>query len=462
MRLNLLALAIIAFGSVLAAVLGRLLGMDPAATLGVLTGATTNTPSLGAAQQTLATVPGVAADRLALPALAYAVTYPAAIVGIIGTLILLRRLCGVDPVAEGRAFEEEQLRGVEPLERRTLVIESPELHGIALGMLPGLAASGAMVSRLRRETAREVHVAQGGTLLEIGDRLLVVGRASALDALQRVVGRASDEDLLAAPGGVTYRRVVVTDERVLGKTVSELGLAGLGVVVTRVTRGDVELTAVPGLRLKFGDVLQVVGPAPRIEEAAALLGNSVKHLSETHFIPFFLGIFAGILLGTRPFSVPGLPQPVRLGLAGGPLLIALLLGRIGHLGRLVWHMPLNANLAFREFGISLFLAAVGLAAGPRFFGTVFSTAGLTWLSVGLCVTVVPLLVVGLFARLVLRTNFTVLTGVLAGSVTDPPALAFATGMARSDAPNVAYATVYPLAMLLRIVIAQILTLLLCS
>jgi putative transport protein len=218
---------------------------------------------------------------------------------------------------------------------------------------------------------------------------------------------------------------------------------------------------VPSLTLQFGDVLQVVGAADEVATAATILGNSLKHLNDTQFIPFFLGIFAGIALGTLPIPVPGLPQPVRLGLAGGPLLVALIVGRVGHVGRLVWHMPMNANLAFREFGITLFLAAVGLAAGPRFFASVFSPIGLSWLAAGLVVTIVPLLAVGVFARRVLRTNFTVLSGVLAGCVTDPPALAFATGLAHSDAPTIGYATVYPLAMLLRILTAQILTLILC-
>jgi putative transport protein len=283
-----------------------------------------------------------------------------------------------------------------------------------------------------------------------------------LDQLQCVVGSACDEDLLHAPGDVVDREVVVTNKEVLGKTVRELGLEHLGAVISRITRGDVAMTAVPGLRLQFGDVVRLVGKEEHLQKAADVLGNSVKQLNETHFIPFFLGIFAGIALGTFPIPVPGLPQPVWLGLAGGPLVVALLLGHTGHIGRLVWHMPANANLAFREFGIALFLAAVGLGAGPKFFATVFSMNGLAWLTAGLCVTVVPLLAAGAFARVALGMNFSQLSGVLAGSVTDPPALAFATSLARSDAPTVGYATVYPLTMLLRIFVAQVLTLTLCS
>src|SRR6185436_9263362 len=203
---------------------------------------------------------------------------------------------------------------------------------------------------------------------------------------------------------------------------------------SRVTRADIEMTAVPGLRLQFGDLVQVVGGEDGLKNAEALLGNSVKELNETHFIPLFIGIVLGIVLGTMPIAFPGLPQPVRLGLAGGPLLVALVLGRFGRIGPLVCHMPVNANLAFREFGIALFFAAVGLLAGPKFFASVFSSTGLVWLGAGLCVTILPLLLAGLFARAVLKMNFTVLTGLLAGSVTDPPALAFANNLARSDAP----------------------------
>jgi len=290
---------------------------------------------------------------------------------------------------------------------------------------------------------------------------VAVGTRAMLDQFQRVVGRRSEEDLRRAPGHVTYRRVMVTHKGVLGKTVGDLALdTRCGAVVSRVTRADIELTAVPGLRLKFGDMVRLVGDKDSLERAEKLLGNSVQELNETHFIPFFIGIFAGILIGTMPIAFPGLPQPVRLGLAGGPLIVALVLGRFGRIGRLVCHMPVNANLAFREFGIALFFAAVGLAAGPKFFASVFSSNGVLWLGTGLCVTILPLLLAGLFARAVLKMNFTVLSGLLAGSMTDPPALAFVNKLANSDAPTVAYATVYPLTTLLRILCAQVLALIL--
>jgi len=202
--------------------------------------------------------------------------------------------------------------------------------------------------------------------------------------------------------------------------------------------------------------VHVVGDDQSLERAEVLLGNSIKALNETQFIPLFIGIALGIIVGSIPIAMPWVPQPVRLGLAGGPLIVALVLGRIGHIGRLVFHMPKNVNLAFREFGIALFFAAVGLAAGPKFLSSVFSSTGLLWLAAGLCVTVLPLLLAGLFARTVLHMNFTTIGGLLAGSVTDPPALAFVNNLTRSDASTLAYVTVYPMTTLLRIVSAEIL------
>ena len=463
LALNGLAVAVVALGVLTAPFLGWLLGIDPAAVLGLLSGATTNTPSLGAIQQTVTILPGVSADRQELPALAYAVSYPVAIAGIIGTLLALKAFFRIDPVKEAEFFALEQHQDVESLERRTLVVENPNLEGLTVEAIPGRLEMGVTVSRIRHRGETEVIPATASTILKQADRIVAIGTRTMLDRFQRVVGRLSEEDLVHAPGGVTSSAIVLTNNRPLGRTVTELGLDhSFGVVVTRVRRAGLEMSAVPSLRLHFGDVLQVVGDAASIQKAAAFLGNSVKELNEMHFVPLFIGIALGIILGTMPVAVPGLPQPVRLGLAGGVLIVALVLGRVEHIGPLVWHMPANVNLAFREFGIALFFAAVGLRAGAKFFSTVFSPAGALWLVAGFIITALPLLFIGCFARAVLKMNFTALTGLVAGSMTDPPALAFASNMARSDGPLLSYATVYPLTMVLRILTAQILVLLLCG
>ena len=380
------------------------------------------------------------------------------------------RLAGRHPGDQDRCFASirckeaasdaaERRQATKPLLRRTLVVEKPE-------MWPRFSRAAKRASSspaLRRAGEAEVQTAQRETGLRLGDTILAVGTEALLDQLERLIGRRSDEDLLTAPGKVTFRRIAVTHRRALGKTVAELGFEErLGVEVTRIVRGDVEMTAVPSLRLQFGDVLQVVGPEEQLEKAAELLGNSLKKLNETQFIPLFAGIFLGVLVGSIPLAVPGLSNPLRLGLAGGPLIVALALGRIGHIGGLVWHMPLNANHAFREFGISLFFAALGLAAGDQFFDAVFSPRGLSWLVAGLVITLVPLLAVGIWSRAVEKMNFVTLSGLLAGGTTNPPALSFATNLCRSDAPTLAYATVYPLTTLLRILVAQVLTLVLCN
>jgi putative transport protein len=375
----------------------------------------------------------------------------------------LKAFFRIDPDKEAKAFLGEQRSSAEPVERRCLIVENPNLEGVAVDAIPGRLETGVTVSRIRHHGETEVRVATAGTILKNSDRIVAVGTRSMLDRFQQVVGSRSEEDLMHPAGDVTSAVVVLTSNRALGKTVRELELEQLfGAVVTRVTRADLEMTAVPNLRLHFGDVLQVVGDQASLEKAASYLGNSLKHLNETHFIPLFVGIAASIALGTMPIPVPGLPQPLRLGLAGGALLVALTLGRVGRIGRLVWHMPSNVNLAFREFGIALFFAAVGLTSGPKFFSTVFSPAGVLWLGCGLLITLVPLLLVGGFARAVLKMNFAALSGLLAGSTTDPPALAFASNICGSDAPLISYATVYPLTMVLRILSAQILVLLLCG
>lgn len=459
MMFNSLAAAIVILGAVCAPLAGWFAGFDPAAVLGLFSGASVNMPSLGATTQTLGMIPNLAPDRLALPALACAVTFPTAIVASIGTLLLLKQMFRIKPAQEAVDYAAKNHRPVEPLERRTLVVTNPNLDGLRLDGIPGRVETGVTISRVRH--GGETLTARDATVIRGGDRLAVVGTRAGLDQFARIVGQRSDEDLVLTESGITFRRVVVTDRAVLGQTVGEIDLGDrFGVAVTRITRAGIEMTAVPGLRLQFGDMVQIVGHDADLSQASVALGNSLKELNETHFIPLFIGIFLGVVLGTMPIVFPGLPQPVRLGLAGGPLIVALVFGRIGRIGRLVCHMPVNANLAFRDFGIALFFAAVGLDAGPKFFATVFSPTGFQWMLAGACITMLPLLLVGIFARVATKMNFVDLSGLLAGSTTNPPALTFATSLAHSDAPTVAYATVYPLTMLLRILCAQVLTLIL--
>lgn len=468
LKLNALAAAIVVLGALAAVAFGALAGIDVFSTVGLFSGATTNTPSLGAAQQAvsvLASEPGsgISSDRAALPALAYAVGYPVGVFGIIATMLFLRKFFRVDLERETAEFRTEQQKGIEPLVRMNLVVQNPNLDGLEIGDVPGRRETGVTISRIKRAGAEEVEVATEQTVLHTGDKILAVGTKRHLEAFCVIVGRESGENLMRVPGRVAFRRVVVTHKEVLGKTLAELGLDSLyGVTVTRVLRADVEMTAVPDLRLQFGDFLHVVGDEDNISKAADLLGNSLHALNETKFIPMFLGILLGVAAGLAPFHFPGLPVPVRLGLAGGPLVLAILLGRLGRIGPLVWYMPATANTAFRELGIVLFLACVGLKAGAKFVPTLLSQDGFVWLAGACVITLLPLLVVGLVARLALRVNFIAICGLLAGSMTDPPALAFANTISKSDAPSVAYATVYPLTMLLRIMAAQVMVLLLAG
>jgi putative transport protein len=458
-KFNLLAAAIVLFGVIIAPVAGWLGGFERAAVPGIFSGASTNTPSLGAATQTLASLPNITAEQLNMPALAYAVTYPAAIIGIICTLLLVKRIFRIDAAREALEFAAKTHAPVEALERRTLVVTNPNLDGVRIDTIPGRVECGVTISRVR--DGNGTFVATDPMIIHRNDRMVVVGTAVGLEQFERVVGERTDEDLVMEESGIAYRRVVVTESSALGKTIHELDLdERFQVAVTRVTRADLEMTAVPNLRLQFGDQLLIVGREEDLDRAANAVGNSLKEINATHFIPFFIGIVLGIALGTVPIAFPGLPQPVRLGLAGGPLIAALVLGRIGRIGPHVWHMPTNTNLAFREFGIALFFAAVGLSAGANFFQIAFSSTGFYWLLAGLSVTVLPLISIAIIGRTLLKLNFIDLSGLLAGSMTDPPALAFACNITGSDAPTVSYATVYPLTTLLRIIAAQILALLL--
>jgi len=454
LMLNAFAASVVLLGTAIAAGL-ILTGRVPiAAGSGLLSGATTNTPSLAAAGEAFKQV-GAASDATAIQGLAYAVAYPFGILGIILTMLTVRTVFRVDVAAEVKAAEANLRPASPPPSGRSLEVRNANLVGRRIDAIPGLKGSGVVVSRFSRGGV--VAVARPDTTLALGDVLHAVGPEEGLDALRVVVGADAGVDLKTIPGDVTNRRLLVTQGAVLGKPLGDIStLAQHNVVVTRVTRQGLEFTPTAGFRLQFGDILMAVGEAPGIDAVAAVVGNSPKALEHPHPIPFFLGILLGVVVGSIPLLVPGLPAPVKLGLAGGPLVVAILLSRAANTGSLVWHLPPSSNLALREIGITLFLAAVGMKSGEKFVAILLEGDGLAWLGWGALVTAVPLLIVGLVARAWKKINYTEICGLLAGSMTDPPALAFAQQTTASDAPAVAYASVYPLVMLLRVFCAQLL------
>lgn len=458
LRLNLLAAAVVLLGVGVVLVLRFAGGVEPAAAVGLLSGATTNTPSLAAAQQALReAVPDAATlARVAkLPGLGYAVAYPFGVVGIILVMLLVRAVFRILPAAEAEELERRRAAEAPPLSRANLEVANPNLDGLPLEKVPLAAGSGLVVSRVWQDGT--LQVPRPDTRLRLGDVLLAVGRREDLDALRVVVGKESELDLRRLPSPITTKRLIVTRAAATGRTLAEHDfLRRFGVQVTRVSRAELELQATPDFELQYGDTVLAVGEAGDLQKVGAELGDSPRSLNYPHLVPMFLGVALGIAVGSWPFSLPGIPAPVRLGLAGGPLVVAILLARVGKLGPLVWYMPISANYALRETGIVLFLAAVGLGAGDVFVDTLIRGDGLYWMACGAAITVVPILVVGAFARAALRMNYLTLCGLLAGSMTDPPALSFASSVTRSEAPSVAYATVYPLTMILRVLSAQLL------
>jgi putative transport protein len=458
--LNICAALIVVVGAALALLIAKILGINHLAAAGLFSGATTNTPSLGAAQQAITMLPHVNAASKGLPALAYAVAYPGGVIGIILCTVLLRLIFRINTKEELAAFEKERRGQTPSLKRLNIRITNPALNGLTIAGIPGLPEAGVVISRIQAASTGEIDVATGQMELHVGDTLLAIGTSADLERFQDGIGERSEQDLLAGDSGIIYRKIIVTRKTPLGKTLRELALHTIcGVIVTRIQRGEIEIPGAPDTRLQFGDILLCVGDAKGLDQAAKLLGNSPKELGHTNFLPVFLGIALGVAAGLIPVALPGLPAPVRLGLAGGPLVIAIILSRIGQIGRLVWYMPADANLALRELGIVLFLACVGLKAGAKFIPTLMSPEGLSWLIGGFCITLIPILLIGVGARLILKMNYITLCGLVAGSMTDPPALAFANTMVKSDSVSISYAAVYPLTMLLRILCAQLLILL---
>lgn len=459
LRLNAVAAAIIGLGLLSILCIALAIKLTGPASAGLFCGATTNTPALAAAEQAIASSalneaePNITNYDLTAT---YAVAYPGGVLGIIVSMLLLRRLFRIDIRHEAMVLDQQETQEYERVERRCVLVDNRHVEGMAFGSLAGVEEAGIRVSRILKSDSQVVVAASERTVLQVGDIIQIVGTRRGLDRFTPMIGQLSDVDLMLRTGNVTVKRVYVTRAKVLNRTLRELALDQLfNTTITRIERAGVEMVARGSSQLHFGDVLHVVGDAQSVEQTAATLGNSAKSLQQTPFIPLFLGVAIGIVLGTIAFPIPGLSTPVKLGMAGGPLLAGIVLSLIGSVGRLVWYIPTPANQALRQLGMILFLACAGLGAGERFFELALSWKGAIWIGAGLVVTLAPLLIVGIVARAWFKQNYCTLCGVIAGSMTDPPALSFASSYTNSEACAKAYAAVYPLTMVLRIIAAQL-------
>lgn len=455
--LNLLATLNVVLAVVVTTVIYFLSGVPLQTMVGIMSGAITNTPGLGAAQQAYSEIVGVDDPSIGM---GYAVAYPLGVVGIILSIILIRWIGRVNIKEEEAKLEEERSEEELSAIPISLQVTNPALFGHTVKSLTELLHGRKfVVSRIWKKATDEIHIATIDTVLSEGDRIFVITEQPHIDALIVTVGRKLHIDRkrwILEGSKYISRKLVVTNREINGRTLKSLNLRALyGVNVTRIYRAGVEIVASPNFALQYGDRLNVVGSDAAIDSMEELIGNSVKRLNEPNLVTIFLGIALGIFVGSIPIMFPGIPQPVKLGLAGGPLVVAILIARFGYKLKLVAYTTTSANLILREMGISIFLACVGLNAGNGFVDTLVNNGGFVWVGYGLLITLIPLLVVGLLGRFVFKLNYLQLSGMMAGATTDPPALAYANSLSDSDAAAVGYATVYPLTMFLRVLAAQL-------
>lgn len=430
--------------------------------IGMLCGAVTNTPSLGAANSVFAT----AGMDTSLTGIGYAVAYPFGVIGIIFVMLLVRIIFRQNPDKAAKDYAADIAENTKSIESCSLTLDNQNLFGTMLKDIPDLISSGVVVTRLMR--GNDIFTPNGKTVIQEGDKLHIVGMPEAVAIMEKIIGRRLEkpitkENTTDSDRAILVKTVLVTNKKVLGKTIGALALAErYNVNVSRVVRSGFKFTGRLDLRIKFADKLRLVGTAEGIEAAAKELGNSLTALDHPEILPAFLGIFLGVIAGSIPIAIPGMPTPLKLGLAGGPLIIAILLSRKRKIGPLNFFMANSANLMLREFGLTLFLSCVGLNAGIKFFDVLLNGDGLYYMGLAAFITFIPLAIVATIGHLIFKVNFLSLCGVLAGATTDPPALAFANSQADSEAVNIGYVSVYPLTMLLRILNAQILAILLVS
>ena len=458
LTLNGLGILIVVLGALVTILIYKFADIPLDVTLGIYSGAVTNTPSLGAGQQILSEL-GMSQTTSNM-GMAYAMAYPFGICGILLSMWLIRLFFKIKVDEEAENFEKESGHDKEALKSMSLKVTNTNLNSIHLIEIPGFDDEDVVCSRLKR--GELVIVPKADTDVQLGDILHLVGNPEGLKKMHLIIGEEVDLPVTSVSSEIRSERVVVTNEKVLGKQIHHLGIhQKYGVVISRLNRAGVELVPTAHTPLQFGDVLHMVGKTDILNQAISVIGNAKQKLLQVQMLPVFIGIGLGVLLGSIPFYIPGFPVALKLGLAGGPLVVALILARIGSIGKLYWFMPPSANLALREIGIVLFLAVVGLKSGGSFVDTLTNGSGLEWMGYGIFITLIPLISVGVIARLYAKLNYLSLCGLLAGSMTDPPALAFANELKEgSGAAALSYATVYPLTMFLRIISPQLLAILL--
>ncbi|WP_386695613.1 putative transporter [Lonepinella sp. MS14435] len=458
MKLNGLAALIVLLGSLMVIAIKYFANVPLDVILGIYSGAVTNTPSLGAGQQILAEL-GMT-NITETMGISYAMAYPFGICGILLSMWLVRLFFRIKVDDEAAAFNKASGKDKEVLQKIDIKVTNPNLHGLLLKEIPGFESHDVLCTRLKRD--EHIEVPKGDSEIRLDDVLHLVGDTQALNKVRLIMGEIVNIEPSTIKGNLRSERVVITNEKVLGKSIRALAFhQKYGVVISRLNRSGIELIPTAHTTLQFGDVVHVVGNADVIDNVIAELGNMQSKLQHVQMLPVFIGIGLGVLLGSIPFHIPGIPAALRLGLAGGPLVVALVLSRIGSIGKLYWFMPPSANMALREIGIVLFLSVVGLKSGGNFVSTLTDGNGLEWMGYGFLITFVPLMLVGVIARLYAKLNYLSICGLLAGSMTDPPALAFANAIKEDHgAAPLAYATVYPLTMFLRIISPQLLAILL--
>ena len=459
--LNLLATGIVLLGAITAYVIHIITGEDLFAMIGVLYGAVTNTPGLGAAQQTYSDLHDGATNSIF--AQGYAVAYPLGVVGIILSIVLIRVFFRINFKDEQRLYEINNRRETARLQAVTLEVTNQAICGRSIQEVSQLSGRDVVITRILHRQNESIELVKAESTIQMGDRIFMVGNAKDIETYTVLLGRKLDdvdqqkwdED---EHNNLVSERVVVTNPKMQGKRLGDLDLRRtFHVTFTRVKRAGIDLIAQKSLILQLGDRVTVVGSSDNVKKIEELLGNSVKHLDQPMLFSTFLGIALGVLLGSMPIFFPGMPVPVKLGLAGGPLIVSILLSYYGPKFHLITYTTNSAKLLMREIGICMFMAAVGLGAGAGFIDTVLG-GGYWWVLYGFIITFMPCMLIGILARVVFHRSYFTIAGMISGAMTDPPALAYSNSICGNDQASVAYSTVYPLTMFLRVLVAQILVL----